>query len=297
MGALAPDRPEELVVGVAEWSFVRRAQQVFAYRASRASSRLVNSLAVIVFALALTACEREERDFRKVRIEPIPPRTLSALTIGGGTPERPPRKYEQNAYDVSQGKQLFSWFNCNGCHAKGGGGMGPALMDDEWIYGSSIDAIAATITEGRPNGMPSFRNRATQEEIWQLAAYVTAVRTKPFVILAGVTGTGKTQLPLLVAQATGGTSEVIPVRPDWTDSGDLLGYTDLQQRFRPGPLLIRARKASDEPGRYHVFVLDEMNIARVEHYLAEVLSAIERRSAVAGGGFETAPLLPTASEE
>ena len=53
--------------------------------------------------------------------------------------------------------------------------MGPALMDDEWIYGSSIDAIAATITEGRPNGMPSFRNRATQEEIWQLAAYVRSL--------------------------------------------------------------------------------------------------------------------------
>src|SRR5439155_2639678 len=49
--------------------------------------------------------------------------------------------------------------------------------------------------------------------------------------------------------------------------------------------------------RYHVFVLDEMNIARVEHYLAEILSAIERRSAVAGGGYETAPLLPTAPEE
>lgn len=78
-------------------------------------------------------------------------------------------------------------------------------------------------------------------EPWQVAAYVTALRTKPFVILAGITGTGKSQLPRLVAEATGGTSTLIPVRPDWTDSADVLGYVDLQGRFRPGVLLSTLR--------------------------------------------------------
>jgi cytochrome c oxidase cbb3-type subunit 3 len=65
--------------------------------------------------------------------------------------------------------------NCVGCHAHGGGGMGPALMDDKWRYGGRIDQIAATITEGRPNGMPAWRGRLTDDQIWKLAAYVRSL--------------------------------------------------------------------------------------------------------------------------
>ena len=68
--------------------------------------------------------------------------------------------------------ELYHKFNCVGCHFDGGGGIGPALIDDEWIYGSSIDHIAATIRQGRPNGMPSFHAVLKDEEIWQLAAYI-----------------------------------------------------------------------------------------------------------------------------
>ena len=74
---------------------------------------------------------------------------------------RAARDYENNAFHISRGQRLFRWFNCNGCHANGGGGMGPALMDDEWRYGGSIEQIYATIIEGRPNGMPSFRGKIT----------------------------------------------------------------------------------------------------------------------------------------
>ncbi len=128
-----------------------------------------------------------------------------------------------------------------------------------------------------------------QFDPWQVAAFVTAVRTKPFVLLAGVTGVGKTQLPLLVAQATGGEAAVLPVRPDWTDSAEVLGYSDLNGRFRPGALLRAARSAQ---GAEHVslMVLDEMNLGRPEHYLAEVLSRLEQR-APAPGGYASAPLL------
>ncbi|MCP4886912.1 MAG: AAA domain-containing protein [Planctomycetaceae bacterium] len=129
---------------------------------------------------------------------------------------------------------------------------------------------------------------------WQIATYITALRTKPFVILAGVSGTGKSKLPALVAKLTTGKIDRISVRPDWTDSSDVLGYVDLQDQFRPGVVLKSARSASSDPQRYHVCLLDEMNLARVEHYFAEALSAMEDRRKVASGGFETSKLIAQA---
>lgn len=76
---------------------------------------------------------------------------------------------------IAAGKQLFNAMNCSGCHFNGGGGIGPPLMDSEWIYGGSIENIAATIREGRPNGMPSFRGFLPEEQIWQVAAYVRSL--------------------------------------------------------------------------------------------------------------------------
>ncbi len=122
-------------------------------------------------------------------------------------------------------------------------------------------------------------------EPWQVAAYVTALRTKPFVILAGISGTGKSKLPRLVADLTGAQHAMIAVRPDWADSSDLLGYVDLQSQFRPGALLNEVRNATQHADEPHHVVLDEMNLARVEQYLAEVLSAMEDRQPNGTGGW------------
>ncbi|QDS94650.1 5-methylcytosine-specific restriction enzyme B [Roseimaritima multifibrata] len=126
---------------------------------------------------------------------------------------------------------------------------------------------------------------------WQIATYITAMRTKPFVILAGVSGTGKSKLPALVAELTTGKIDRVSVRPDWTDSSDVLGYVDLQDGFRPGVVLKAARGASTDTERFCVCLLDEMNIARVEHYFAEVLSAIEDRKKSLSGGYESTKLV------
>jgi cytochrome c oxidase cbb3-type subunit 3 len=80
-----------------------------------------------------------------------------------------------SAADVAAGKRLYSWFNCVGCHANGGGAIGPALMDDQWIYGSEPRNIFASILEGRPNGMPSFRGKIPDAQVWQLVAYVRSM--------------------------------------------------------------------------------------------------------------------------
>ena len=127
-------------------------------------------------------------------------------------------------------------------------------------------------------------------EPFEIAAYLTALRTKPFVLLAGPTGVGKSRLPALVAAATGGVAHLVPVRPDWTDPSETLGYTDLAGRFRPGALLRVARDAARDAARFHTLVLDEMNLGRPEHFLAEVLSQMEAREA-APGGFQSPPLL------
>jgi hypothetical protein len=128
-------------------------------------------------------------------------------------------------------------------------------------------------------------------EPWQIAAYVTALKTKPFVILAGVSGTGKSKLPYLVGQATGGVTNLLPVRPDWTDSSEVLGYCDIQGKFRPAPVLKWAQEAESQPDKHHVCVMDEMNLARVEHYFAEVLSQIENRRKGDHGGYVSGNLI------
>jgi cytochrome c oxidase cbb3-type subunit 3 len=103
------------------------------------------------------------------------------VIAGGSVPAKPdPRifRYEQNAWHVSEGQRLYQEFNCVECHAHGGGGIGPALIDDEWIYGSSSPQIVATLFQGRPNGMPSFRNLLTETQMWQLAAYVRSTASQ-----------------------------------------------------------------------------------------------------------------------
>jgi cytochrome c oxidase cbb3-type subunit 3 len=117
--------------------------------------------------LLLAGCEREERAFRS-----DPAASDSAEQLAQATRRQ---GYEASAYQVSEGKTNYMRFNCNGCHSNGGGGMGPALMDEKWIYGGRIEAIAASIRDGRPNGMPSFGTRVPDEQIWQIAAYVRSM--------------------------------------------------------------------------------------------------------------------------
>ncbi len=127
----------------------------------------------------------------------------------------------------------------------------------------------------------------------EIANFYLALRAKPFVILAGISGTGKTQLPRKFAASLGFSKEQIiqlPVRPDWTDSSDLLGYTSLEGNFIPKDLTLAIQKAILNPDKPYFFILDEMNLARVEHYFSDYLSVIETRERV-GNEIKTDPIL------
>ncbi|MBC6368011.1 McrB family protein [Algoriphagus sp. AK58] len=127
-----------------------------------------------------------------------------------------------------------------------------------------------------------IKSKGFKYEIEEVANFYLALKSKPFVILAGISGTGKTQLPRKFAEAVGMKKEEqviqVPVRPDWTDSSDLIGYTALDGKFVPKPLIDAVLKAkNDKEKKPYFFILDEMNLARVEHYFSDFLSIIETR--------------------
>jgi cytochrome c oxidase cbb3-type subunit 3 len=81
--------------------------------------------------------------------------------------------FQDNRWAVAEGKRLYEWFNCSGCHSPGGGGgMGPSFMDAQWRYGDAPASVFAAIVEGRPQGMPSYRDRVQPPDVWKLVAYV-----------------------------------------------------------------------------------------------------------------------------
>lgn len=125
----------------------------------------------------------------------------------------------------------------------------------------------------------------------EINAYLTAIRTKPFLLLAGISGTGKSRLARQLARATApnewknkhkpGNYELIPVKPNWHDSTELLGYVS---RISGKPeyvmtdfvwFLFKAMLYQEIP---FFLCLDEMNLASVEQYFAEYLSVIETRA-------------------
>ena len=125
--------------------------------------------------------------------------------------------------------------------------------------------------------------------------FYLSLKSKPFVILAGTSGTGKTRLVKLFAEAVGATSEngrykMVPVRPDWSDSSDLFGHVDLNGKFVPGAIIDFVKKAELDSNYPYFLCLDEMNLARVEYYLSDILSVIETRD-FKDGRIQSSPLI------
>lgn len=136
---------------------------------------------LMIGTLFMTACEREQRTFRPqapVLSSPAESIQVSQLRPGGETgPSLPtPTAYQETAAAISNGQGLFKKNNCTGCHgSNGGGSIGPPLIDNNWIYGSQPANIYVSLMDGRPNGMPSWRGKLTDQQAWQIVAYLRAL--------------------------------------------------------------------------------------------------------------------------
>lgn len=118
---------------------------------------------------------------------------------------------------------------------------------------------------------------------------LTSLDDKHFVILSGISGTGKTQLCRVFANAVYGLDyseenpylKIVPVRPDWMDATSLFGYySSFEKRYMRTEFLDMLLQANEEKDKPHFIVLDEMNLARVEYYLSDYLSAVESRKPI-----------------
>ena len=123
-----------------------------------------------------------------------------------------------------------------------------------------------------------------------------SLRTRPFVILSGISGTGKSKLIELFAEAIGANHKnrrfnLIPVKPDWSDATDILGYRNIEGRFIPGIIVNIAYEAMKNLDKPYFICLDEMNLARVEYYFSDILSLMEGRNTNLEGEIITKEIL------
>lgn len=151
-----------------------------------------------------------------------------------------------------------------------------------------------------------------QEEVSRISKYISSkgftykprlienmylcLKSKPFLILAGTSGTGKTKLVKLFAESIGSTAnnkryKLVPVRPDWSDSTDIFGHLDLNGKYQNGAIIEFVRIAISDKNNPYFLCLDEMNLARVEYYFSDILSILETRH-FSNGSIVTDKLIP-----
>ncbi|HET9636237.1 MAG TPA: c-type cytochrome [Gemmatimonadaceae bacterium] len=98
--------------------------------------------------------------------------------------------YEGDKKAISTGGQLFIAYNCLDCHgAEGSGAMGPSFQDGRWHFGGTPAEVFESIYQGRPDGMPAWGGRISNDQIWMLTAYVRSLASKD---LSTENFTGKT---------------------------------------------------------------------------------------------------------
>ncbi len=127
----------------------------------------------------LASCQREMKQLRPSpgSVAVFQNAAAESTLVPGGSqaPAGIANPDHNNSYDISEGQRLYNWYNCSGCHSNGGGGIGPPLIKDQWIYGSEPANIFDTIVKGRPNGMPTWGGKIPEYQIWQIVAYVRSL--------------------------------------------------------------------------------------------------------------------------
>lgn len=180
----------------------------------------------------------------------------------------------------------------------------------EYGYESTILQMAKMVL-GKVNVIHTAKTKPSHQDLHldnNYIPYLTALRTKPFMLLAGISGTGKSRIVRKLAQATTTQAyennedrwkdnrpenfELIQVKPNWHNSMDVVGfYSNISKKYEFTPFvefIVKAWQHTDTP---YFLCLDEMNLAPVEEYFAEFLSAIESRSTDKDGNYVTDPII------
>jgi cytochrome c oxidase cbb3-type subunit III len=130
---------------------------------------LLASATLLACAKPPSAAPEGARSVIRQPVGPIP-------GVGELPAEKNPLGNDRNV--LAEGRRLFVQYNCSGCHGgRGGGGMGPSLRDEIWMYGNTPGKIFNSIAEGRAHGMPAWGPRLPDKQIWQLVAYIQSMRT------------------------------------------------------------------------------------------------------------------------
>jgi cytochrome c oxidase cbb3-type subunit 3 len=140
--------------------------------------RVLLTLVGASLVVSLASCHRGKNDPNATSAPP--PITAAVGPLPGPDQEipGPTNPYAQNTTAMSEGRELFVRMNCSGCHGgRAGGGMGPSLRDEDWLYGNTDQQIFSTILEGRARGMPSWGKKLSNDQVWKLVAYVKSLRT------------------------------------------------------------------------------------------------------------------------
>ena len=121
---------------------------------------------------------------------------------------------------------------------------------------------------------------AKNEKLWfdidTIRFFLSGFAATPFSILEGLSGTGKSSLPRYFAKYVGGEVVFLPVQTTWRDKSSILGYfNDFARIYNESDCLLKLYEANYNADKIYMFVLDEMNISRVEYYFADFLSVLE----------------------
>jgi cytochrome c oxidase cbb3-type subunit III len=155
------------------YSRSRNARATLGDRAAAVAFRALPAL-----ILAAVACESKSAPIASESAQPF-----STFAIGPQPgPDRPLARaenpYANNKTVLADGRRLFNWYNCSGCHGDhAGGGMGPSLRDSTWRYGGDASSIFASIAEGRQYGMPAWGTKIPSDQVWRIVTYIQSLRT------------------------------------------------------------------------------------------------------------------------
>lgn len=185
------------------------------------------------------------------------------------------------------------------------------IKADDGIFDIRISNANVPTYDNKEDGLEDYVSTSTCA-LNDYRPYITAIKSKPFLLLAGISGTGKSRIVRELARACWDECteeynaqkpknfQMVQVKPNWHDSSDLIGYVSRvsgKAEYVAGDFLRFVAKAWEDKDTPYFLCLDEMNLAPVEQYFAEYLSVVESRKSHEDGIVTTDPILEKVDEE